>query len=180
MTSQSWPRAVVCSATQICKAAHSASTEPSRGGGTQGPVLGCGHALTGPGAPWIRLPAAAALLLIGIGAGFAFRRHLRPDRLQRAQQAGAAAAVSETACELDVALGIALLGSIVTAVYPSFTPPPGTPPAATEHARTSISTAADAASASAMFQDTSYCWPPKQAIAPSGRLTAIPSRLAGS
>ncbi len=44
------------------------------------------------------------------------------------EQAGAASAVSETAYELGAALGIALLGSIVTGVYRDFTAPAGTPP----------------------------------------------------
>jgi DHA2 family multidrug resistance protein-like MFS transporter len=40
--------------------------------------------------------------------------------------------VSETAYELGAALGIALLGSIVTGVYRDFTGPAGTPAAAHE------------------------------------------------
>ncbi|NUR99327.1 MAG: MFS transporter, partial [Kribbellaceae bacterium] len=47
-------------------------------------------------------------------------------------QAGAASAVSETAYELGAALGIALLGSIVTGVYRNFEGPSGTPDAARE------------------------------------------------
>ena len=47
-------------------------------------------------------------------------------------QAGAASAVSETAYELGAALGIALLGSIVTGVYRDFSAPTGTPAAAYE------------------------------------------------
>ena len=46
------------------------------------------------------------------------------------EQAGAASAVSETAYELGAALGIALLGSIVTGVYRGFTAPAGTAGAA--------------------------------------------------
>ncbi|PPS84770.1 MFS transporter [Streptomyces sp. MH60] len=48
------------------------------------------------------------------------------------EQAGAASAVSETAYELGAALGIAVLGSIVTGVYRDFTGPAGTPDAAHE------------------------------------------------
>ncbi|MGW4021589.1 MFS transporter, partial [Streptomyces sp. NPDC005009] len=48
------------------------------------------------------------------------------------EQAGAASAVSETAYELGTALGIALLGSVVTNIYQDFTGPAGTPEAAHE------------------------------------------------
>lgn len=48
------------------------------------------------------------------------------------EQAGAASAVSETAYELGAALGIAVLGSIVTGVYSGFTAPAGTPAGAHE------------------------------------------------
>ncbi len=47
-------------------------------------------------------------------------------------QAGSASAVSETAYELGAALGIAVLGSIVTGVYRDFTGPAGTPEGAHE------------------------------------------------
>ena len=59
-----------------------------------------------------------ALFVVGVGLGLAFTAasdviiaSVMPER------AGAAAAVSETAYELGTALGIAILGSIVTAVY---------------------------------------------------------------
>ncbi|MFD4635202.1 MFS transporter [Streptomyces sp. NPDC058284] len=71
----------------------------------------------------------AALLVVGIGAGFSFT--VTADVILSSvpkEQAGAASAVSETAYELGAALGIALLGSIVTGVYRDFTAPPGTPP----------------------------------------------------
>lgn len=71
-----------------------------------------------------------ALLVAGFGAGLAFTvtadlilSSVHPD------QAGAASAVSETAHELGAALGIAVLGSAVTATYRTFTAPPGTPAA---------------------------------------------------
>ncbi|MET7360359.1 MFS transporter [Streptomyces sp. NPDC005562] len=70
----------------------------------------------------------AALLVVGIGAGFSFT--VTADVILSSvpkEQAGAASAVSETAYELGAALGIALLGSIVTGVYRDFTAPPGTP-----------------------------------------------------
>ncbi|MFF8644678.1 MFS transporter [Streptomyces sp. NPDC015345] len=72
----------------------------------------------------------ASLLVVGIGAGFSFT--VTADVILSSvpkEQAGAASAVSETAYELGAALGIALLGSIVTGVYRDFTAPPGTPPA---------------------------------------------------
>ncbi|MFJ4684289.1 MFS transporter [Streptomyces sp. NPDC091377] len=85
----------------------------------------------------------AALLVVGIGAGFAFT--VTADIILTSvpkEQAGAASAVSETAYELGAALGIALLGSIVTGVYRDFVGPPGTPDAAHE----SLGAATEAAS----------------------------------
>ncbi|WP_037625726.1 MFS transporter [Streptomyces aureus] len=73
----------------------------------------------------------AALLVVGVGAGFSFT--VTADVILSAvpkEQAGAASAVSETAYELGAALGIALLGSVVTGVYAGFTGPAGTPAAA--------------------------------------------------
>ncbi|TDW94696.1 DHA2 family multidrug resistance protein-like MFS transporter [Kribbella pratensis] len=75
----------------------------------------------------------AALLVVGAGAGFSFT--VTADVILAAvpkEEAGAASAVSETAYELGAALGIALLGSIVTGVYRDFTGPAGTPAAAHE------------------------------------------------
>ena len=74
-----------------------------------------------------------ALLVVGAGAGFSFT--VTADVILAAvpkEEAGAASAVSETAYELGAALGIALLGSIVTGVYRNFTGPAGTPEAAHE------------------------------------------------
>ncbi|MFE9998692.1 MFS transporter [Streptomyces avermitilis] len=74
-----------------------------------------------------------ALLVVGVGAGFSFT--VTADVILSSvpkDQAGAAAAVSETAYELGAALGIALLGSIVTGVYRDFHGPAGTPPQAHE------------------------------------------------
>ncbi|OIK08021.1 MFS transporter [Streptomyces monashensis] len=84
----------------------------------------------------------AALLVVGVGAGFSFT--VTADVILSSvpkEQAGAASAVSETAYELGAALGIALLGSIVTGVYRDFTGPAGTPAAAHE----SLGAAADSA-----------------------------------
>ncbi|MDT9697718.1 MFS transporter [Streptomyces sp. P17] len=75
----------------------------------------------------------AALLVVGIGAGFSFT--VTADVILGSvpkEQAGAASAVSETAYELGAALGIAVLGSIVTGVYRDFTAPAGTPAGAHE------------------------------------------------
>ncbi|MEU0453872.1 MFS transporter, partial [Streptomyces sp. NPDC006129] len=75
----------------------------------------------------------AALLVVGVGAGFSFT--VTADVILSSvpkEQAGSASAVSETAYELGAALGIAVLGSIVTGVYRDFTGPAGTPAAAHE------------------------------------------------
>ncbi|WP_328337479.1 MFS transporter [Streptomyces violaceus] len=74
-----------------------------------------------------------ALLVVGVGAGFSFT--VTADVILSSvpkEQAGSASAVSETAYELGAALGIAVLGSIVTGVYRDFTGPAGTPAAAHE------------------------------------------------
>ncbi|MEU3839822.1 MFS transporter [Streptomyces sp. NPDC028635] len=73
------------------------------------------------------------LLVVGIGAGFSFT--VTADVILSSvpkDQAGAASAVSETAYELGAALGIAVLGSIVTGVYRGFEAPAGTPAEAHE------------------------------------------------
>lgn len=75
----------------------------------------------------------AALLVVGVGAGFSFT--VTSDVILSSvpkEQAGAASAVSETAYELGAALGIAVLGSIVTGVYRDFSAPTGTPSGAHE------------------------------------------------
>lgn len=75
----------------------------------------------------------SALLVVGAGAGFSFT--VTADVILSSvpkEQAGAASAVSETAYELGAALGIAVLGSVVTGVYRGFDGPAGTPAAAHE------------------------------------------------
>ncbi|MEU8824988.1 MFS transporter [Streptomyces sp. NPDC048636] len=70
----------------------------------------------------------AVLLIVGVGAGFSFT--VTADVILSSvpkEQAGAASAVSETAYELGAALGIALLGSMVTGVYRGFETPAGVP-----------------------------------------------------
>ncbi|MEU9593597.1 MFS transporter [Streptomyces sp. NPDC048219] len=86
----------------------------------------------------------AALLVVGVGAGFSFT--VTADVILSSvpkEQAGSASAVSETAYELGAALGIALLGSIVTGVYRDFTGPAGTPEAAHESLGGAVQAASD-------------------------------------
>ncbi|MEU4213271.1 MFS transporter [Streptomyces sp. NPDC026206] len=90
----------------------------------------------------------AVLLVVGVGAGFSFT--VTADVILSSvpkEQAGAAAAVSETAYELGAALGIALLGSIVTGVYRGFAVPPGVPVAQATEARESLGGAVESAGA---------------------------------
>ncbi|GHG67908.1 MFS transporter [Streptomyces griseocarneus] len=88
------------------------------------------------------------LLIVGVGAGFSFT--VTADVILSSvpkEQAGSASAVSETAYELGAALGIALLGSIVTGVYRDFAVPPGVPAAQANEARESLGGAVQSASA---------------------------------
>jgi DHA2 family multidrug resistance protein-like MFS transporter len=87
-----------------------------------------------------------ALFVVGVGLGLAFTvasdvilASVEPER------AGAAAAVSETAYELGMALGIAILGSIVNGVYRGLAIPLGTPDAVALPARDSLAAALEAA-----------------------------------
>ncbi|MEU6876786.1 MFS transporter [Streptomyces sp. NPDC046712] len=87
----------------------------------------------------------AALLVVGLGAGFSFT--VTADVILSSvpkEQAGSASAVSETAYELGAALGIALLGSIVTGVYQGFTTPAGVPSDAAAAAHESLGGAVEA------------------------------------
>ncbi|AMO63462.1 major facilitator transporter [Mycolicibacterium phlei] len=92
------------------------------------------------------LPLGAALFVLGFGLGLAFTAasdiilNIVPK-----ERAGAAAAVSETAYELGAALGIALLGSIVTAVYRHFPAPEAIPAVAARRARDSLGVAVETA-----------------------------------
>ncbi|WP_138900672.1 MFS transporter [Streptomyces albidochromogenes] len=88
----------------------------------------------------------AAMIVGGLGAGLAFT--VTADVILSSvpkEQAGAASAVSETAYELGAALGIALLGSIVTGIYRGFTVPPGTPADVADAAHDSLGGAVEAA-----------------------------------
>ncbi|WP_413753931.1 MFS transporter [Streptomyces sp. R-74717] len=87
----------------------------------------------------------AVLLVVGVGAGFAFT--VTSDVILSSvpkEQAGSAGAVSETAYELGAALGIALLGSIVTGVYQDFATPRGVPSANAAAAHESLGGAVEA------------------------------------
>ncbi|WP_236239154.1 MFS transporter [Streptomyces sp. CC228A] len=90
----------------------------------------------------------ASLLVVGIGAGLAFT--VTADVILSSvpkEQAGAASAVSETAYELGAALGIAVLGSIVTGVYRDFPTPHGVPEPVAAAAHESLGGAVEAAAA---------------------------------
>jgi DHA2 family multidrug resistance protein-like MFS transporter len=101
-------------------------------------------ALISPETTYPRL--GVALFVVGVGLGLAFT--VASDVILAsvaAERAGAAAAVSETAYELGMALGIATLGSIVTAVYRGLAVPPGVPDVAAAHARDSLAAAVEVA-----------------------------------
>lgn len=89
-----------------------------------------------------------SLLVVGAGAGFSFT--VTADVILSSvpkEQAGSASAVSETAYELGAALGIALLGSIVTGVYRGFAAPAGTPADVASAAHESLGGAVEASGA---------------------------------
>ncbi|GGU78480.1 MFS transporter [Streptomyces albospinus] len=92
------------------------------------------------------LAMSVILFVVGVGAGFAFT--VTADVILSSvpkEEAGAASAVSETAYELGAALGIALLGSIVTSIYRGFGTPAGVPEHAADAARESLGGAFEAA-----------------------------------
>ncbi|MEU8651092.1 MFS transporter [Streptomyces sp. NPDC048737] len=92
----------------------------------------------------------ASLLVVGVGAGLSFT--VTADVILSSvpkEEAGSASAVSETAYELGAALGIAVLGSIVTGVYRGFPSPPGTPAGAHESLGGAVEVAAGLPAATA-------------------------------
>ncbi|CCH30826.1 MFS transporter [Actinosynnema sp. NPDC047251] len=91
---------------------------------------------------------AVSLFLMGGGTGLTFTAasDLVLSSVPK-EQAGAASAVSETAYELGMALGIAVLGSLVMGVYRGFEVPAGTPPEVAEAAGHSLGGAVQATSA---------------------------------
>ncbi|GAA0608549.1 MFS transporter [Streptomyces crystallinus] len=87
-----------------------------------------------------------ALFVGGLGAGLAFT--VTADVILSSvpkEQAGAASAVSETAYELGAALGIALLGSVVTGIYRGFTAPADLPAGVSDAAHDSLGGAVEVA-----------------------------------
>ncbi|WHM39614.1 MFS transporter [Streptomyces sp. BPTC-684] len=92
------------------------------------------------------LALGIALFVGGLGAGLAFT--VTADVILSSvpkEQAGAASAVSETAYELGAALGIALLGSVVTGIYRGFTAPADLPAGVSAEAHDSLGGAVEAA-----------------------------------
>jgi DHA2 family multidrug resistance protein-like MFS transporter len=117
-------------------------------------VLATGLALVGVAMASLTLisPSTAypqlgiALFVIGVGLGLAYT--VANDVILasvRQERAGAAAAISETAYELGMALGIAMLGSIVAGVYRGLAIPPGTVDAVASHAKETLGAAHEAA-----------------------------------
>ena len=85
------------------------------------------------------LPLGVALFMVGVGLGLAFT--VASDVILASvprERAGSAAAASETAYELGMALGIATLGSIVIAVYRTGVIAPSVPSDAAARARDSL------------------------------------------
>ena len=92
--------------------------------------------------PWL----GVALFIVGVGLGLAFT--VASDVILASvpkERAGAAAAVSETAYELGMALGIATLGSIVIGVYRGFPVPPACRQRAASAAHDSLAAAIETA-----------------------------------
>ncbi|MFJ9827910.1 MFS transporter [Streptomyces sp. NPDC101160] len=115
----------------------------------------------------------ASLLVVGVGAGFAFT--VTADVILSSvprDQAGSASAVSETAYELGAALGIALLGSIVTGVYRDFTAPAGLPADTAAAAHDSLGGAVEAAAGLAPAQADALVTAAQDAFVDGLRLAA--------
>ncbi|MER6995855.1 MFS transporter [Streptomyces sp. NPDC000410] len=113
------------------------------------------------------------LLVVGIGAGFSFT--VTADVILSSvpkEQAGSASAVSETAYELGAALGIALLGSVVTGVYRNFVTPAGVPGNAASAAHESLGGAVEAASALPRQQGAALVGAAQEAFVDGLRLAA--------
>lgn len=87
-----------------------------------------------------------AVFVVGVGLGLAYT--VANDVILagvRPEKAGAAAAISETAYELGMALGIALLGTIIACVYRGLPIPPGLLDSVASHARETLGAAQVAA-----------------------------------
>jgi len=110
-------------------------------------VLATGLALVGTGLASLTMVDRStaypqlALTLFVVGAGLGLAYTVANDVILASvapQRAGAAAAISETAYELGMALGIAVLGSIVACVYRGLAIPPGIDDAAAGQARETL------------------------------------------
>lgn len=115
----------------------------------------------------------AALLVVGVGAGFAFT--VTADVILSTvpkDQAGSASAVSETAYELGAALGIAVLGSIVTGVYRGFATPAGVPSDVASAAHESLGGAVEASGALAPDTATALVTAAQEAFVDGLRIAA--------
>ncbi|MGW8599800.1 MFS transporter [Streptomyces sp. NPDC055893] len=115
----------------------------------------------------------AALLVVGVGAGFAFT--VTADVILSSvpkDQAGSASAVSETAYELGAALGIAVLGSIVTGVYRGFATPAGVPSDVASAAHESLGGAVEASGALAPDTATALVSAAQEAFVDGLRIAA--------
>ncbi|MER6236969.1 MFS transporter [Streptomyces clavifer] len=113
------------------------------------------------------------LLVVGVGAGFSFT--VTADVILSSvpkQHAGSASAVSETAYELGAALGIALLGSIVTGVYQGFATPDGVAPATSAAAHESLGGAVEAAEGLPPQQADALVWAAQEAFVNGLRVAA--------
>ncbi|MEU8703109.1 MFS transporter [Streptomyces sp. NPDC048680] len=116
----------------------------------------------------------ALLLVVGVGAGFAFT--VTSDVILSSvpkEHAGSASAVSETAYELGAALGIALLGSIVTGVYQDFATPAGVPAPTSSAAHESLGGAVEAAKTLTEQQGTALVYAAQDAFVDGLRLASV-------
>ncbi|MEV7807674.1 DHA2 family efflux MFS transporter permease subunit [Microbispora sp. NPDC088329] len=121
----------------------------------RGPVVSAGLALTATGfilfsridmeTPYLYM--LAAMLVQGVGMGFTFA--VTGDTLLASvprERAGAASAISETAHEMGGALGIAVLGTVLTTAYRNgLALPPGLPDGVEAEARDTLAGALKAA-----------------------------------
>jgi DHA2 family multidrug resistance protein-like MFS transporter len=119
-------------------------------------VLATGLALIGiamaslttisPSTGYPRLGVALFVVGVGLGVAYTVANDLILDNVPP-QRAGAAAAISETAYELGMALGIAILGSIIAAVYRGLPIPAGVHDDVATHAREMLGAAHEATDA---------------------------------
>ncbi|MFI5509003.1 MFS transporter [Mycobacterium sp. NPDC051804] len=119
-------------------------------------VLATGLALIGvamaslttisPSTGYLRLGVALFVVGVGLGIAYTVANDLILDSVPP-ERSGAAAAVSETAYEMGMALGIAILGSIIAAVYRELTVPAGIHGDVAAYARETLGAAHHAADA---------------------------------